>query len=181
MNFQIGHKVRFLNDVGEGIIVNIVNDKAVVEDEHGFETEYNLSQLVNASKDEDYSIDELDVRHQQSNAKANDLYKKFNHVKKSKSVDYMEVDLHIENLIDSHRGMTNYEIVQVQMANFRRSLNIAMSRRLRKIVFIHGVGSGVLRSEIRFELKEMHPHFEFHDAPYYEYGQGATEVLLKYR
>ena len=92
----------------------------------------------------------------------------------------MEIDLHIENLIDSHRGMDNYQIIQVQMARFRRSINIALSRRLKKIVFIHGVGSGVLREEIRFELKEMYPNFEYFDGSYQEYGQGATEVLLKY-
>lgn len=180
MKLKVGDKVRFLDDVGEGVITEITSAIAIVEDEHGFDKKYNLNQLVKASRNEDYSIDNLDALNQKERGPAVDFYKKFNHVKKSKSSDFMEVDLHIENLIDSHRGMDNYQIVQVQMSNFRRSLNLALSRRLKKIVFIHGVGQGVLRNEIREELKEMHPNFEFYDASYHDYGQGATEVLLKY-
>ena len=180
MQFKVGHKVRYLNEVGEGTIVAISNSKIKVEDEHGFDTEYSSAELVLASKDEDYKVDSLDAQNQKEIKLPLDFHKKFNHVKKSKSTDFMEVDLHIENLIDSHRGMDNYQIIQVQMTRFRRSINIALSRRLKKIVFIHGVGAGVLREEIRFELKEMYPNFEYYDGSYQEYGQGATEVLLKY-
>ena len=181
MQFKVGYKVRFLNDVGEATILSINNSQVVVEDEHGFENEYQLKDLVISSKEEDYNVDKLDAHNQKEGRQTPEFYKKFNHVKKSKSSDFMEVDLHIENLIDSHRGMDNYQIIQVQMARFRRSINIALSRRLKKIVFIHGVGSGVLREEIRFELKEMYPNFEYYDGSYQEYGQGATEVLLKYK
>lgn len=180
MQFKVGNKVRFLNEVGEGTILTLSELKAVIEDEHGFDQEYNLKELVLVSNHSDYKVDKLDALNQKERKQAPDFYKKFNHVKKSKSTDYMEVDLHIENLIDNHKGMDNYQIVQVQMSNFRRSLNIALSRRLKKIVFIHGVGGGVLKSEIRFEIKEMYPNFELHDGSYQEYGQGATEVLLKY-
>jgi dsDNA-specific endonuclease/ATPase MutS2 len=82
-----------------------------------------------------------------------ELHKKFSHVKRTKSADVLEVDLHIENLIDSHRGMQNFQIIEVQMANFRRSLNMALNKRLKKVIFVHGVGEGVLRQEIRNELK----------------------------
>jgi dsDNA-specific endonuclease/ATPase MutS2 len=91
----------------------------------------------------------------------------------------MEVDLHIENLIDSHRGMPNYQIVDVQMARFRRSMNIAISRNMKRVVFIHGVGAGVLREEIRTELRSIYPQYEFLDGSYQRYGAGATEVLLR--
>lgn len=180
MQFKVGNKVRFLNDIGEGTILSLSESKAVIEDEHGFDQEYNLKELVLVSSHNDYKVDKLDALNQKERKLPLDLYRKFNHVKKSRSTDFMEVDLHIENLIDSHRGMDNYQIIQVQMSRFRRSINIALSRRLKKIVFIHGVGSGVLREEIRFELKEMYPNFEYFDGSYQEYGQGATEVLLKY-
>jgi dsDNA-specific endonuclease/ATPase MutS2 len=49
------------------------------------------------------------------------------------------------------------------------------------MVVIHGVGEGVLKQEIRKELKEFYPHFDFYDASYQEYGYGATEIELKYK
>ncbi|MFP5470490.1 MAG: Smr/MutS family protein [Bacteroidia bacterium] len=184
MVFKVGDKVRFLHEVGEGIILNINGQSALVENNDGFEQEYALSALVLSAKDEDYEIDEHQINSKlQENdfkRKSEALDKKFNHIK-SKLTDMMEIDLHIENLIDSHKGMQNYQILEVQMANFRRSLNSAISRRLKKMVVIHGVGEGVLKQEIRKELKEFYPHFDFFDASYQEYGYGATEIELKYK
>jgi len=87
--------------------------------------------------------------------------------------------LHIEELIDSHRGMTNTQILAVQMTNFQRELNVAIRNRLRKVIVIHGVGEGVLRAEIRKELHCHYPQFEHHDASYSKYGYGATEIILR--
>ena len=64
MQFKVGHRVRYLNEVGEGIVVAISNSKIKVEDEHGFDTEYSSSELVLASKDEDYKVDSLDAQNQ---------------------------------------------------------------------------------------------------------------------
>lgn len=184
MEFRIGDKVRFLNEVGEGVILNINGRNAFVETSDGFEQEYPLSSLVLSTRNEDYEVDEhqISIKLQANDLKKKSeaLDKKFNHIK-SKSTDMMEIDLHIENLIDSHKGMQNYQILEVQMANFRRSLNTAISRRLKKMVVIHGVGEGVLKQEIRKELKEFYPHFDFYDASYQEYGYGATEIELKYK
>ena len=91
----------------------------------------------------------------------------------------MEVDLHIEQLIDSHRGMPNRQIVDVQLAHFRRRLREAINKRMTKVTFIHGIGQGILKSEIRAILKDEYPNLEFHDGPYHRYGYGATEVLVR--
>ena len=40
-------------------------------------------------------------------------------------------------------------------------MNIAISRNMKRVVFIHGVGAGVLREEIRTELRSIYPQYEF--------------------
>jgi DNA-nicking Smr family endonuclease len=55
-------------------------------------------------------------------------------------------------------------------------MRVAMKDKLRKIVFIHGVGQGVLKAEIRRLIKEYYPHCNARDAAWHQYGQGATIV-----
>jgi dsDNA-specific endonuclease/ATPase MutS2 len=181
MMFKIGDQVSFLNEEGGGVITAIRGTLVTVETEDGFDFSYQASQLV--MKEGNYEISQSDVD-QVVNQEKNDkmdaqLSKKFKHLDKMNTTDEMEVDLHIENLIDSHRGMPNYQIVDVQMARFRQSMNIAISRNMKRVVFIHGVGAGVLREEIRTELRNIYPQYEFLDGSYQRYGAGATQVLLK--
>ena len=44
-------------------------------------------------------------------------------------------------------------------------------------MFIHGVGEGVLRTELEF-LLGRYPNVAFYDAEYAKYGVGATEVYI---
>ena len=55
-------------------------------------------------------------------------------------VTSMEVDLHIEELIDDIRGMSNGEIIQIQLKHFQKKLDEAIAKKMRSIVFIHGIG-----------------------------------------
>jgi hypothetical protein len=48
----------------------------------------------------------------------------------------------------------------------------------RKIVFIHGVGNGKLKLEIRRSLDRDYPQLKYQDASFQEYGYGATMVIL---
>jgi dsDNA-specific endonuclease/ATPase MutS2 len=47
------------------------------------------------------------------------------------------------------------------------------------VVFIHGVGNGTLKLEIRRELEKKDKILTFQDASFKEYGYGATMVNLK--
>jgi len=47
----------------------------------------------------------------------------------------------------------------------------------RKIVFIHGVGNGVLKNEIRKQLERKYKVY-YQDASFREYGYGATMVII---
>ncbi len=90
-----------------------------------------------------------------------------------------EIDLHIEELVKSVEGMSNADMLHVQLSHFRKTLDAALIRRQSTIVFIHGVGNGVLRQEIRKELKEL--GLKHSDASHALYGGGATEVHLDSR
>lgn len=105
-------------------------------------------------------------------------------LRQSKPNDYLrslmekEVDLHIENLVDSKKGMTNYDMLQTQIRHFQKELEQAIEKNFYKIVFIHGVGNGRLKQEILTILKG-YPEFKVQDASYKRYGYGATEVILR--
>jgi len=88
-----------------------------------------------------------------------------------------EVDLHIEELIKDTQGMSNYEMLNIQLERFEKELDKAIESNVKKIVFIHGVGNGRLKQEIIALLKTT-PGITFHDASYKEYGYGATQVNI---
>jgi hypothetical protein len=90
----------------------------------------------------------------------------------------VEVDLHIEQLIDNYKSLTNTEILDIQMTRFRSELENAIQKRMGKIVFIHGVGNGKLKHDIRRALDTEYKKLRYQDASFKEYGFGATMVLI---
>lgn len=90
----------------------------------------------------------------------------------------MEIDLHIEELMDNFSGMSNFEIVQVQLNSFKKALDEAVNGHYRKLIVIHGVGNGRLKQEVR-NILATHNNLRFYDASYAKYGFGATEVHIR--
>jgi len=187
MNFKIGDKVRFLNSDGHGIITKILDSERVeLENNFGFLEKYKIYELVPERKQEDYQTENLafdqeiksKIKSDKTNNKNFDLKRKFRYLESYESKERVVLDLHIENLIDSHNGMSNSAILKIQMSHFKDFLNKSIDKKQRKIVVIHGVGEGVLRHEIRKELDIYHPYFEYYDASYDEFGYGATEIRL---
>jgi hypothetical protein len=93
--------------------------------------------------------------------------------------DIIEVDLHIEEIVDNHKDLSNGEIVEIQMGRFETSLETALRSNSKKIVFIHGVGNGRLKHELTQKLQRKYPDLKYQDASFKEYGYGATLVYLK--
>ena len=187
MNFKIGDKVRFLNSDGHGIITKILDlERVELENNYGFLEEYKIYELVPERKQEDYQTENLafdqeiksKLNSEKTNNKNFDLKRKFRHLESYGYKERVVLDLHIENLIDSHNGMSNSAILKIQMSHFKSFLNKSIDKKQRKIVVIHGVGEGVLRHEIRKELDIYHPYFEYYDASYDDFGYGATEIRL---
>jgi dsDNA-specific endonuclease/ATPase MutS2 len=85
-----------------------------------------------------------------------------------------QVDLHLR----PRQG--GAEAIDRQLARFRGEMNSAIRSGVKEIVFIHGVGSGRLREEIRTILTMEYPSCSFSDASFSRYGYGgATLVTIK--
>jgi len=93
--------------------------------------------------------------------------------------EIIEVDLHIHELIDNSAGLSNKEILDIQLEKVKNEMQSAIRSRAKRIVFIHGVGQGVLKQEVAKLLKSKFPKYIFQDASFKEYGYGATMVMLR--
>ena len=100
-------------------------------------------------------------------------------VKRGGKNDIIEVDLHIGELLDDTRGMSNGEMLNYQLDKFREVMEQYRNKREQRIVFIHGKGDGVLRRALLDELKRKYPACKAQDASFQEYGFGATMVTIR--
>lgn len=100
-------------------------------------------------------------------------------VKRSSSNGIIEIDLHINELLDDAHGMSNSEILNYQLDKFREVMEKYKGKREQKIVFIHGKGDGVLRKALLDELKRKYSTCRYQDASFQEYGFGATLVTIR--
>ena len=87
-------------------------------------------------------------------------------------------DLHIAELLDDLRGLTNNDILNYQLDKFNEVMRVHRNHLGQRIVFIHGKGEGVLRRALLEELKHHYPACEVQDASFKEYGFGATQVTI---
>jgi hypothetical protein len=100
-------------------------------------------------------------------------------IKKEKQPVILEVDLHIHQLLDSTAGLTNTDMLNVQLEKFRQIMEEYKKKKGQRIVFIHGKGEGVLRKAVLTELKLKYKHCPVQDASFIEYGFGATMVTIR--
>ncbi|MDF9829992.1 DUF2027 domain-containing protein [Parabacteroides sp. PF5-6] len=99
--------------------------------------------------------------------------------KKQSDNPILEVDLHINQLLDTTAGMSNADMLNYQLEKFHEVLKANAARKGQKIVFIHGKGDGILRKAIETELKTKYKSYNYQDASFREYGFGATMVTIK--
>ncbi len=95
-----------------------------------------------------------------------------------KNSEIIEVDLHIEALLDDFAGMSNSEMLEHQLKIFNDTLKEYKGHKGKRIVFIHGVGNGRLKNDIRNSLQRKY-QLDFQDASFREYGYGATMVIIR--
>ena len=188
MNFNIGDKVSFLNEKGKGVITTIINKKMVgVTIEEGFELPYTISELILLEAAIQKAPPPEKPAEPEPKADLSKLFsqkKKFSDApKRSKphaqnnGMLEMEINLHIEELLDNYKGMSNAEIIQVQLRYFQKALDKAISEHYRKLIVIHGVGNGRLKHEVRAILSAEN-NVRYYDASYAKYGFGATEIVI---
>ncbi|MEM7038676.1 MAG: Smr/MutS family protein, partial [Bacteroidota bacterium] len=89
------------------------------------------------------------------------------------------VDLHIQFLVDNQLGLTADATLRIQLEQFERKITDGHLHKRVSMVFIHGVGSGVLKREIRNRLKNYAFVERHENADPIQYGNGATIVYFK--
>ena len=195
MEIKIGSEVKFLNDVGGGIVLEIFSDgTASVQGEDGFDMKYNLTELMLVSdsiteQEEEYNnklpvlakIIAQDVNEERQKLIQKDFEIKYANVRatnQQRRGEHMVIDLHIHELIDDQSGLQDRTKLDIQLNHFERMMRIAGEQRVKRVIFIHGVGQGVLRNQIRTRLDSYYPDCTVRDGNPREYGAGATEVIL---
>lgn len=93
--------------------------------------------------------------------------------------DIIEVDLHINELVDNTNGLSRADMLNRQIDEFRRVMDANLRNHGQKIVFIHGKGEGVLRQALLKELTHRYKGHDVSDASFREYGFGATQVVIR--
>ncbi len=175
---KIGDNISVLDEDISGEIVAITGDIVTIVDQDGFEIQYSKKELVMEEGD----ISNYDLTpHNISEIISEKQFKKNSNSSrikpKERKLPPMEVDLHIHHLIPKSKHLDNFEILTIQLDEAKRQLDFAISKKIQRIVFIHGVGEGVLRIELEFLLKR-YDNLKFYDADYQKYGVGATEVYI---
>ena len=175
---KIGDKVAVLDDAISGVIRQIKGNSITIETTDGFELDFERNELIvidgSLSR---RALAQMDIESVISE-KQEKKPKKIPRVKpKERVLPAMEVDLHINQLVPKTKHLSNFDMLNIQMEEAERQLKFAISKRIQRIVFIHGVGEGVLRSELEF-LFGRYNNLKFYDADYQKYGRGATEVYI---
>ncbi len=180
MKFSIGDVVSVLDEDVDGVVVSIKGEQVMIESTDGFLMTFYVNELIKINNSSNL-MDSIKSFNLGNIKKEKEISKPRNFVKERKEkreIGVPEFDLHIEKLVPHKRGMSNYDILTLQSETAKRHLDFAIRNRIPKIVFIHGVGEGVLKAELDF-LLGRYDNISFQDANYQKYGQGATEVYIK--
>lgn len=89
-----------------------------------------------------------------------------------------EIDIHIWELVESYQHLSAEEMLKIQLNFFIQYLESAIVYEFSKVVFIHGVGNGRLKAEIRKIVADSYPELSCKDAPIGQYGVGATVIEI---
>lgn len=175
MDFGVGDWVEVLDESIRGKVEEIKGNTVTIITEEGFSLQYEPKELIPAtSKIQVSNFEAAQIKAQK------DLPKKQSKKRiktKDRNAPKMEVDLHIHQLVKSTQGMTNFDMLNIQLETAQRRLDFAISKRIQKVVFIHGVGEGILKEELKYLFKK-YDNLKFYDADYQKYGFGATEVYI---
>lgn len=184
---KAGDVVRFIDEKGGGRVIRILSDElAEVETPDGWILPAYISTLV--------VIPDSRVQPEKPAAVNKPADRKAGLTEKDKGIDpagkapqkkpspssipARQIDLHINKLIDRVVGLTNTEILNLQLDTFRKELRQAIRGNEREIIFIHGIGNGTLKNELRRIAGLEFKWCQQEDASFREYGFGATRIRI---
>ncbi|NNC70273.1 MAG: Smr/MutS family protein [Flavobacteriaceae bacterium] len=175
--FKLGDQVSVIDDTITGKVESIDGTSITIKTIDDFLMKFNENELVIVKEEQREYSKYIDILYEDMIEK--DEPKKRNKSrkdKKTKKQPPLEVDLHIHQLTASTRGMNNYDMLNLQIETAKRRLDFAIRRKIPRVVFIHGVGEGVLKKELDFLFARY--KVEVYPASFQKYGFGATEVYI---
>ena len=168
MDFNIGDRVLFKKENLKGEVVKINSSyKLTVLSSDGFELKVDFKDLVKIEQGTDKAASygeytyTKDVDRRTSKSQ-----------KRQKSQTVLKVDLHIELLTSNFYYLDNFEIVQMQLNECHKKIQQAINSNITKLIIVHGIGTGVLKSEVHKLLRNYKLRF------YLSKDAGATEVMI---
>lgn len=179
MMFKVGDSVLVLDEDLKGNVTRIDGDRVFIETSQGFEFEFLRNALIKIESESELNANTFSKSSLAEVVAQKEIPKKKSGKVKRKErfQPTLEVDLHIHHLTGSTKGMMNHDLLTLQLDTAKRQLEFAIRKRIQKVVFIHGVGEGVLKLELDY-LFGRYSNVKFYDANYQKYGLGATEVYI---
>ena len=174
--FRAGDRVQMIDELTGGVVLDVEGQILRLRTEDGFEIEVPVTEVVHLPESGELPLD-LPAFSASIKEEEGPRHRRARGSRKERQNPPMVVDLHIEKLLTNTRGMTTFDILNYQMDTARSQLEFALRKRIQRVVFIHGVGEGVLKEELR-TLFRRYEDLRVGDADYRKFGMGATEVYI---
>lgn len=184
MKIEVGNKVKFINENLEGVVKEVfINGKILINATDSFDYEVDKNEIIVIGKDDipQYTVNsELLSRKvlQPSKSNFNNILSKYKTTTKYQFERVVEIDLHLEELVEFPTKLEDWQKLHTQIQHAKKCLHAAFDEKVKRLVFIHGVGTGVLKVEL-LNFLSNYDGIIVKDADYREYGSGATEVIIK--
>ena len=170
---QLGDFVSAINEAISGVVI-AVGDEITIESTEGFPIKFTPEELVIEPKKWLETKDFNGLYNKKAQDKSiSSRPKRTTRVKAG--IPPIIIDLHIEKLTKKHNRLEPWEILDFQIESARNQLEWAINKRKQRIIFIHGIGEGVLKAELE-TLFRRYDNIRFYPANAMEFGAGAIEV-----
>lgn len=162
---QPGMRVTLMDSSDRGVIKKVKKDCVEIELDYGFVVPVGFNEFVVNDAEEDFKL-----RHSVGSSKSKPIEEE----KPASVSKAVEIDLHIEAL-PGGLGIQKGQELPYQLEHFKSVMRSQLKHRGSRVIFVHGVGDGVLKKAIRNELDSTYAI----SCTWNPYGDGATAVTIK--
>lgn len=162
---QPGMKVTLMDSSDRGVIKKVKKDCVEIELDYGFVVPVGFNEFVVNNAEEDFKL-----RHSVGSSKSKPVVED----RPAPVSKATEIDLHIEAL-PGGLGVPKGKELPYQLEHFKSVMRSQLKHRGSRVIFVHGVGDGILKQAIRTELDTAYAL----SCSWNPYGEGATAVTIK--
>lgn len=162
---QPGMRVTLMDSSDRGVIKRVRKDCVEIELDYGFIVPVGFNEFVVNDAEEDFKL-----RHSVGSSKSKPVVED----RPAPVSKATEIDLHIEAL-PGGLGVPKGKELPYQLEHFKSVMRSQLKHRGSRVIFVHGVGDGILKQAIRTELDTTYAL----SCSWNPYGDGATSVTIK--